>query len=93
MSKKVLVELFTLDSGGCAPCTYMKEMVDDVSKTIDGEIEVVEHKIKEKAAVKLMKERGVTAIPTLCIDGEIMYESIIPGEDELKEELLRRLQG
>ena len=93
MGKKVLIELFTLDSGGCAPCTYMKELALGVSNRMDGNIEVVEHKIKEKAAVKLMKERGVTAIPTLCIDGDIMYESIIPGEDELKNELLRRLQG
>ncbi|WP_162473949.1 hypothetical protein [endosymbiont 'TC1' of Trimyema compressum] len=55
MSKKVLIELFTLDSGGCAPCTYMKELALDVSGKIDGDIEVIEHKIKEKAAVKLMK--------------------------------------
>jgi uroporphyrinogen decarboxylase len=91
MSKKILIELFTLDSAGCAPCTYMKEMVDNSRDKIDAEIEVVEHKIKDKAALKLMQQRGVTSIPTICINGDIMYESIIPTEDELFEEINKRL--
>lgn len=87
MNKKILIELFTLDSAGCAPCTYMKEMVDNCRDQIDAEIEIVEHKIKDKAALKLMQQRGVTSIPTICINGDIMYESIIPTEDELFAEL------
>lgn len=92
MENKILIELFTLDSAGCAPCTYMKEMVDSCKGTIAADIEIVEHKIKDKASLKLMQQRGVTSIPTVCINGDIMYESLIPTEDELFEELNRRIK-
>ena len=89
--RKVLVELFTLDSGGCAPCTYLKEMADAAGAKVAGRVEIVEHKIKDKAAVRLMKERGVKFIPTVCMDGEIVYESLLPAEDEFIGEIVRRL--
>ena len=92
MAKKVLIELFTLDSKGCAACTYTKEIVENIVDKVDYEIEIVEHPIKDKAAVKLMKERGVTAIPTICINGDIVYESILPEEDDLIAELAKRAQ-
>lgn len=90
MKKKILIELFTLDSSGCAPCTYMKEMVESCKKQVDADIEVKEYKIKDRESLKLMKQKGVTSIPTVCINGDIMYESLIPTEDELLEELNRR---
>lgn len=92
MSTKILIELFTLDSAGCAPCTYMKEMVDNTMRNLNVDIDIVEHKIKDKASLKLMHLRGVTSIPTICIDGDIMYESIIPTEDELFDELNKRMK-
>lgn len=92
MAKKVLIEMFTLDSAGCAPCTYAKEAVENARDEIDGEVEIVEHKIKDKAAVKLMQERGVSKIPTICINGDIVYESIIPPDEELIAEIKKRMQ-
>lgn len=92
MKKKILIELFTLDSAGCAPCTYMKEMIDSSRGKIDADMEIVEYKIKDKASLKLMQQRGVTSIPTVCINGDIMYESIIPTEDDLFEELSKRIK-
>lgn len=92
MGRHVLIELFTLDSAGCAPCTYVKELVDNARNSIDGEVEIVENKIKDKAAVKLMKERGVTAIPTICIGGDIVFESLLPSEEELVAEINKRLK-
>lgn len=90
MRKKILIELFTLDSAGCAPCTYMKEAVDNCKDKVDADIEIVEYKIKNKESLKLMQKKGVTSIPTVCINGDIMYESLIPTEDELLQELNRR---
>jgi len=92
MGKHVLIELFTLDSAGCAPCTYMKEMVENAKDSIDAEVEIIEHKVKDKAAVKLMKERGVTAIPTVCIGGDIVFESLMPAEEELLAEINKRIK-
>ncbi|NLC77654.1 MAG: arsenic metallochaperone ArsD family protein [Clostridia bacterium] len=92
MAKKVLIEMFTLDSAGCAPCTYAKEAVEEARDEIGGEIEIIEHKIKDKAAVKLMQERGVKKIPTICINGDIVYESLIPPNEELIAEIKKRMQ-
>lgn len=89
--KEVLIELFTLDSAGCAPCTYTLELVENVVKQIQGNVKVVEHKIKDRESVVLMKQRGAKSIPTICINGEIMYESILPTEDELIAEIKSRL--
>ncbi len=88
---KVLIELFTLDSAGCAACTYTKEMAVQIKDKVDAEIEIVEHAIKSKEAVKLMKERGVTAIPTICINGDIVYESILPQEEDFVEQIKKRM--
>ncbi len=89
--KDVLIELFTLDSGGCAPCTYTKELVENAANAIGSGVKVVEHKIKDREAVVLMKERGAKSIPTICINGEIVYESILPSEEELIEEIKKRM--
>lgn len=92
MAGKILIELFTLDSKGCAACTYTKEIVEDVVGKVDFDIEIVEYPVKDKAAVKLMKERGVTAIPSICINGDIVYESILPEEDDLIAQMKARVK-
>lgn len=89
---KVLIELFTLDSAGCAPCTYLLEMATNAQKAIGESVEIIEHKIKDKKAVKLMKERGVTAIPTICINGNIAYESLLPSQEELIENIKKEMK-
>lgn len=91
--KEILIELFTLDSGGCAPCTYTKELVENAVKKIGANIKIIEHKIKDRESVILMKERGAKSIPTVCINGDIVYESILPSEEELIEEIKKRMGG
>lgn len=87
---KLLIELFTYDSAGCAACTYTKEAVMNAIKSVDFAVDVVEKQIKSKETVIEMKKRGITAIPTVCIDGDIVFESIIPDEDELVQEIKNR---
>jgi len=82
-----VIELFTYDSVGCAPCTYAKELVEKAVKKIEGDIKIIEHKIKDKEAVELMKERGIKVIPTICVNGDTLYESILPVEEELIAEI------
>ena len=91
---KVLIELFTLDSAGCAACTYTKESADRVAGMMREQgydIEVAEFPVKSKENVKLMRERGVTAIPTICINGDIVFESILPQDEEFIEEIKKRM--
>lgn len=86
-----VIELFTYDSAGCAPCTYAKELVEEAVKKIRGDIKIIEHKIKDREAVKLMKERGIRVIPTICVNGDILYKSILPAEEELIAEIKKRM--
>jgi len=46
-----------------------------------------EHKVKFKESVVCMLKLGVKNIPTICIDGEIKYVSIIPDVEVLKKSI------
>jgi len=78
----VYIDVITLDSASCAPCQYMMEAVRTAADGL-GNLVVAEHKVKEKEAVAVMLKLGVANIPTICIDGEIKFISIIPDNDTL----------
>ena len=93
--KKVIIDVITLDSASCAPCQYMMEAVKNaVSLGNFGEkVEYIEHKVKEKQAVVCMIKLGVSNIPTIVIDGEIKYVSIIPETSKLKDDIAAALKA
>jgi len=83
-SDTVIIDIVTLDSTSCAPCQYM---VEAVYKALDGlnvNTIIHEHKIKTENGVGMMIKLGVTGIPTICIDGKIIFSSIIPDQLTLK---------
>ena len=77
----VCVDVVTLDSASCAPCQYM---MDAVHRAVAGRPVVVkEHRISSREGLAAMAKLGVKNIPTLCIDGEIAFSSIIPDQRTL----------
>jgi predicted DsbA family dithiol-disulfide isomerase len=42
-----------------------------------------EHRLSEPTTVSMMKTFGVRSVPTLLIDGRILYESVVPTRSEL----------
>lgn len=80
---KVVVDIITLDSSSCAPCQYMVEAVAHAVKDIDGNIEYHEHRIKDKEGVEMMMALGVQNLPTIVINGDVKFISVIPPKDEL----------
>ncbi|MCI0514420.1 thioredoxin family protein [candidate division KSB1 bacterium] len=88
LAEKVIVDVITLDSEACAPCQYMVEAVKTVAPHFGDLVEWREHKIKEKASVEFMIALMVKNIPTIVIDGQIKFVSIIPS----REELIRAIQ-
>jgi hypothetical protein len=38
----------------------------------------------------MMKKLGVRSLPTICIDGEVKFSSIIPDQQTLKAAILDR---
>jgi len=82
--RQVIVDVITLDSASCAPCQYMMEAVSQACAPYGEKVRYVEHKIKDKESVVCMIKLGVKNIPTIVIDGEIKYISIIPEVEVLK---------
>jgi uroporphyrinogen decarboxylase len=74
----VILDVITLDSETCAPCQYMKGAADNAAKACGAEVVVREHKITKREGVGHMVKLGVANLPTICIDGEPKFNSIIP---------------
>ncbi len=76
--KEVILDVITLDSTSCAPCQYMMEAVERAAAQAFVKVYINEHKIKARAGLGMMKKLGVKNLPTICIDGDIAFASIIP---------------
>lgn len=90
-SDKVIVDIVTLDSESCAPCQYMVEAVKRVAPHFEGVVEWREHPIKKMEAVSFMSSLMVKNIPTICIDGKIVFVSQIPPQNLLIEAIQKRV--
>lgn len=90
-SDKVIVDIVTLDSESCAPCQYMVEAVKRVAPHFEGVVEWREHPIKKIEAVSFMSSLMVKNIPTICIDGKIVFVSQIPPQNQLIEAIQKRI--
>jgi MtaA/CmuA family methyltransferase len=88
---KVIVDVVTLDSEACAPCQYMVDAVKRVTPEFDGIVEWREHKIKHRESLVFMTSLMVRNVPTICIDGEIVFVSRIPPRDELVAAIQKRI--
>lgn len=85
--QKPLLEAFTLDSASCAACTYMWAMVREAGEQFRGRIDVVEYKYTSKEGIARCKRMGVKNLPSLYINGQLAYASIIPSNEELYEQI------
>jgi len=89
---KVLIEIFTLDPEQCAACTYMVKSVEDVYGEIRDMADYNVYKYFIKEDIARTSKMGLKNLPTICIDGESVYISIIPDRDELIAEVTRRYE-
>lgn len=85
--KKPLLEAFTLDSTTCAACTYMWAVAQDAKKHFGDRIDVVEYTYTTVENISRIKKVGVAQLPSLYLNGELRYSSIIPNLDDLIREL------
>lgn len=79
----VTVDVVTLDSASCAPCQYMVNAVEKAASEIGAKVVVREHKITTRTGLGHMAKLGVGQIPTICIDGDVVFPSIIPDINTL----------
>ena len=82
--KRPLVEVFTLDSATCAACTYMMGAADIAKAHFGDSIDLVEYKFTEKENIARCVKMGVKNLPSIYINGELKFSSIIPSREELQ---------
>lgn len=87
--QRPLVEVFTLDSATCAACTYMMGAANVAKEEFASRIDLVEYKYTLKENIARCKAMGVKNLPSIYINGELCFSSIIPS----KEELLRAIRA
>ncbi len=84
---KPLVEVFTLDSDTCAACGYMLGAAQRAVGELDGQVDLAEYKFTLPENVARVKKMGVKNLPSLYINGELKFSSVIPNNRELLDEI------
>ncbi|HYO87331.1 MAG TPA: uroporphyrinogen decarboxylase family protein [Candidatus Limnocylindrales bacterium] len=85
--ERPLVEVFTLDSDSCAACSYMFSAARRAVSELGTPIDIAEYKFTKRENVARCMKMGVKNLPSIYINGELKYSSIIPSNDELLDEL------
>jgi len=85
--KKPLMEVYTLDPIACAACTYMLAAATDVKEQLGDAIDMIEYRYNVKENIARVKKVGVACLPSIYINGQLKFPSIIPSREELLAEL------
>ena len=85
--EKALVEVFTLDWETCAACTYMFRAAEKAVAEFGDKVDLVEYRFTIRENVARVMKMGVKNLPSILINGELKYSSIIPSQQELVEEI------
>ena len=68
----------------------MAESVKVLPENIQKIIEVRQWDMRTREGVQRFRELKAKSLPSVALDGELMYESIIPMQEELTDEIQRR---
>ncbi len=90
MAEKIHIDVLTLDSVQCAACGYMMESIAAMPGEIQEMIEYQEWSIKNKEGIGKFLELQGKVLPTICIEKDLVFESIIPQYEELIDEMAKR---
>jgi hypothetical protein len=70
----------------------MAKSVKDLPNETKNLIEIREWDMRTVEGNRRFMELKAKSLPSIALDGELIYESIIPGQEELTEEIRRRWQ-
>lgn len=68
----------------------MAESVKALPNEIQELIEIREWDMRTRKGVERFRELKARSLPSVALDGTLMYESLIPGQEELIAEIERR---
>jgi len=66
----------------------VKDLPDEIKKLL----EIREWDMRTVEGNRRFLELKAKSLPTIALDGELLYESMIPGQEELIDEIRRRWQ-
>jgi hypothetical protein len=66
----------------------VKDLPDEIKKLLD----IREWDMRTLEGNRRFLELKAKSLPSIALDGELMYESLIPGQEELIDEIQRRWQ-
>ncbi len=90
MADKITIDVLTLDSVQCAACGYMMESIAALPDEVQAMIDYKEWSIKTKEGIGKFTELKGKVLPTICIEGDLVFESLIPQYEELIDEMIQR---
>lgn len=85
--KKPLVEAFLLDPDACAACTYSWAACEDMAKHFGDKIDVVQYRYNNVPDIARTRKMAVKQLPSIYLNGECKYSSIIPNPDEFIKQI------
>ena len=90
MTEKIRIDVLTLDSVQCAACGYMMESIAALPDEVQEMIEYSEWSIKTQEGIGKFMELKGRVLPSICIEGDLVFESIIPQYEELIDAMEKR---
>ena len=90
MADVIHIDVLTLDSVQCAACGYMMESIAALPGDVQEMIVYSEWSIKNKDGIGKFLELQGRVLPTICIERDLVFESIIPQYEELIDEMAAR---
>ena len=88
---ELFVEVVTLDSEGCAPCQYMLESLMRVKEKYQDKLTYRETLFKSLGGIKRVGALGVKNLPSMLINNELVFDNLVPTDEELIKELDKRI--
>jgi len=70
----------------------MAKSVQDLPEETKELLEIKEWDMRTLEGNRRFLELRAKSLPSIALDGELMYESLIPGQEELIDEITRRWQ-
>lgn len=79
-----LVEVFMLDPDSCAACTYMWLAAQRAAAAYAPGVTLKGYRYTTREGIAQTRKMGVKNLPSLYINGELIYSSLIPSQGELE---------
>jgi len=90
MTNKIRIDVLTLDSVQCAACGYMMESIEALPDDVQAVIDYTEWSIKTKEGIAMFTRLKGKVLPTICIEEDLVFQSMIPQYEELIDALADR---